>query len=67
MMMNMANNKFMNSKGGNGHINLQAINGSTMSEYNTRQPYNERQASTMTQVKAGHNSFYDSAMKSTMR
>ena len=27
MMMNMANNKFMNNKGGNGHINLQAING----------------------------------------
>lgn len=63
MMMNMANNKFMNK----GHINMQQMNGSTMSEYQNRQPYNDRVGSTLTQVKAGGNSFYDSAMKSTMR
>lgn len=69
MMMNMANNKFMNNKGlGSGHVNKNIMNQSQMSEYtsNNRQPYNDRQASTMTHV-AKAQSYYESAMKSSPR
>jgi hypothetical protein len=65
MMMNMANSKFMNK----GHVNMNVIDGSRMSEYTSlgRQPYNDRQGSTMTQVQKGTSFYETSAMKSTVR
>jgi hypothetical protein len=66
MMMNMANNKFMNLNRG-GHINFNQMN-SNMSEYENRRPYNDRQASTLTQVKQINQSFInDSANRTTQR
>ena len=63
--MNMANNKFMNK----GHVNMNVINGSRMSEYTSggRQPYNDRDGSTMTQVQKATSFYENSGMKSTVR
>jgi hypothetical protein len=65
MMMNMANSKFMNK----GHVNKNAINDSRMSEYTSlgRQPYNDRQGSTMSHVQKATSFYENSAMKSTVR